>query len=64
MQINNLIKNKLLQYLSNEISKEDLYRWALDVLHSMLRGDIFKIAYLMVWGIISELTTINDIDNV
>lgn len=40
MEVTNLVNNKLLQYLSNEISRENLYKWALDVLHNMLTGDI------------------------
>lgn len=64
MEITNLIKNKLVQYLSNEISRDSLYEWSLDLLHSMLKGDIFEITYLELWGIITELTTINDIDKV
>lgn len=59
----NLIKTKLLQYLSNEISKEVLYKWALEVLHKMLKGDIFSIENLETWGIITGLVEINDIDD-
>lgn len=50
MELNVMIENKFLQYLCNEISKENLRKWAIDVLHSMLKGDIFKITYLEIWG--------------
>lgn len=63
MELNAMIENKFLQYLCNEISKENLRKWAIDVLHSMLKGDIFKITYLEIWGMISELTAIDDMDD-
>jgi hypothetical protein len=63
MKINSLIENKLLQYLSNETSKEALYGWAIDMLHNMLKGAVCEITYLEVWGIITELTTIDDMDD-
>ncbi len=63
MELNVMIENKFLQYLCNEISKENLRKWAIDVLHSMLKGDIFKITYLEIWGMISELTAIDDMDD-
>lgn len=58
-----LVKLQLSRYLSNEISKETLYKWALDLLHEMLGGDIFKINYLEIWGIVTGLVEINDIDD-
>lgn len=63
MEVKDLIKTKLLQYLSSEISKEDLYKWALNLLHKMLNGDIFDRKYLEIWGIIAELTEVNDVDD-
>lgn len=63
MEVKDFIKTKLLQYLSSEISKEELYKWALDLLHKMLKGDIFDRKYLEIWGIIAELTGVNDVDD-
>ena len=63
MNVKNAIKAKLSQYLSNEISKENLYRWSIDILHKMLKGDIFDLRYLEVWGIITGLTEVNDMDD-
>lgn len=63
MKMHSMIKDKLLQYLSNEIPKEDLYRWATDILHNMLKGKVYEIEYLEIWGIITELTKIDDMDD-
>lgn len=58
-----LVKLQLFRYLSNEISKDTLYKWALDLLHKILGGNILKINYLEVWAIITGLVEINDIDD-
>lgn len=63
MDVKNSIKTKLLQYLSRDITKQDLYKWSLDLLHKMLKGDIFSINYLEIWVIITELTEINDVSD-
>lgn len=63
MEVKDLVRNKLTQYLAKDISKEDLYKWSIDILHKMLKGDIFDIRYLEIWGMITELTEINDIDD-
>ena len=63
MEIKDLIKSKLLQYLSQEISKDDLYNWALNTLHIMLKGSIFDVECLEVWGIITKLADVNDSDD-
>lgn len=63
MEVKDLVRNKIIQYLAKDISKEDLYRWSIDILHKMLKGDIFDIRYLEIWGMITELTEINDIDD-
>lgn len=63
MKVKDLVKSKLLQYLSSEISKEHLWKWAVDILHNMLNGDIFDIRYLEIWGIITGLAEVNDIDD-
>ncbi len=52
-----------MQYLSSEISKEDICKWAVEQLHKILKGDIFNIIYLEIWGIITELTEVNDVDD-
>lgn len=62
MEVKYLLKTKLLQYLSNEISKEKLYKWAVDLLHKMLKGDIFDRSHLEIWGIVTQLTGFSDID--
>ena len=59
----NLVKLQLSRYLSKELSKEMLYQWAVDLLHEMLKGDIFKINYLEIWGIITGLAEIDDMDD-
>lgn len=61
MEVKNLVKTKLSQYLSKEISRQNLYKWSLDLLHKMLKGDILDIKYLEIWGMITELTKINDV---
>lgn len=58
-----LVKSQLLKYLSGEISKEHLCKWAVDILHDMLKGDIFDIGYLEIWGIITGLAEMSDIDD-
>lgn len=63
MEIKDLLKVQLLKYLSKELSRELLYKWALDLLHNMLKGDIFKIQYLEIWGIITGLVEIEDVDD-
>lgn len=64
MEIKSLIKTKISQYLSKEISKEDVYSWALDVMYKMLEGGILEIGNIEAWGIITGITEINDIDDV
>lgn len=65
MEVKKSIEIMLSRFLSGEISKEELYRWAVNTLHKMLKGDIFKIKYLEIWGIITKLAEIseNDIDD-
>lgn len=63
MDVKNTVKTKLLQYLSKEITKQDLYKWSLDLLHKILKGDVFYISYLEIWVIITELTEINDLSD-
>lgn len=36
-----MIIHKLTQYLSRETQREELYKYATDMIHKMLRGDIF-----------------------
>lgn len=56
-----LINAKLLQYLSDQISQKELYKWSVNMLHKMLKGDILQLDYLEVWGIITGLVEISDI---
>ncbi|MEI6101131.1 MAG: hypothetical protein WCP73_04760 [Eubacteriales bacterium] len=64
MEIKNVIKVKISQYLSNELSKEDIYNWALGEMYKMLQGGIFEIRNVEVWGIITGLVEIKDIDDI
>jgi len=63
MEVKSLIKKQLLQYLLNEISKEELCKWAIDRIHKMLEGDIFKLSCLEVWSIMTEIAGMNDSDD-
>lgn len=65
MEVKTSIEIMLSRFLSGEISQEALYKWAVNVLHKMLSGDIFKIKYLEIWGIITRLVEVcdSDIDN-
>lgn len=54
IEIKDLTKNKLTQYLSKKISKDELYKWSVEILHKMLKGEIFSIKYLEIWGIITN----------
>jgi len=50
--------------LSSEISKEDLYKWSLKMLHEIIgRGDVLELKYLEFWGMLTELIEIEDIDD-
>lgn len=62
MEVKKSIEIALLQFLSGQISKEALYRWAVNILHKMLKGDIFEIKYLEIWGIITKLTEVSESD--
>jgi len=64
LEIKGLVKDKISQYLSNEITKEDVYSWVKEVIHEMLKGGIFKVRNLEVWSMITELAGIADIDDV
>ena len=57
-----IVKLQLFKYLTNKLSKEMLYKWALDLLHKMLRDNVFKINYLEIWRIITGLVETNDMD--
>ena len=65
MEVKKLIETKLLQYLSGDISKEALYKWSIEILHKMLKGSIFEVKYLAVWGMITKLVEVseNDVDD-
>lgn len=56
------INVKLSQYLVNEITQEQLNKWAIDMLHQMLKGDVFQLSILEVWGIITELAGAGDLE--
>lgn len=58
-----IVKLQLFKYLTNKLSKEMLYKWALDLLHKMLRDNVFKINYLEIWRIITGLVETNDMDD-
>lgn len=60
----NTIKLQLSRYVSKELSREMLYKWAIDLLHEMLKGNIFKINYLEIYGIVTGLVEIDDMDNI
>lgn len=62
MEVKKSIEIVLLQFLSGEISKEALYSWAINILHKMLKGDIFEIKYLEIWGIITKLAEVSESD--
>lgn len=62
MEVKKSIEIALLHFLSGKISKEALYRWAVNILHKMLKGDIFEIKYLEIWGIITKLTEVSESD--
>ena len=62
MEVKKSIEIALLQFLSGEISKEALYSWAVNILHKMLKGDIFEIKYLEIWGIITKLAEVSESD--
>lgn len=63
MDIKDMIVNKLIQYLSDEIKKEDLYNDIIIILHEMLNGSIFQLRNLEIWGILTEIADIDDIDD-
>lgn len=64
MELNQLvIRDQLSKFLSGEISKDTLSKWALGILNQMLKGDIFNVKYLIFWGIITELADVNDVDD-
>ncbi|MDE7252855.1 MAG: hypothetical protein K2O32_07935 [Acetatifactor sp.] len=62
MEVKKTIEIMLLQFLSGEISKEALYGWAVNILHKMLKGDIFEIKNLEIWGIITKLVEVSESD--
>lgn len=62
MEVNATIKIMLSRFLSGEISQEELYKCAVNVLHRILGGDILKIKYLEIWGVITRLIEVSDSD--
>ena len=60
--LKDIINVKLSQYLVNEITQEQLNKWAIDMLHQMLKGDVFQLSILEVWGIITELAGAGDLE--
>ena len=54
MDIKKMVIDKLAQYLSNEIKREELYNYVIDLLHEMLTGDIFYLKNIEIWGILTE----------
>lgn len=58
-----MIIHKLTQYLSREIQREELCEYATDMIHKMLRGDIFILKNLEIWGILTEISGIDDADD-
>lgn len=63
MEIKEQIKFKLLQYLSKEITKENLIEWALEVLHKMLKGNILNIKYLELYSVITKIIEVEDLND-
>ena len=43
MDAKSMIINKLAQYLSKEIQREELYKYAIDMIHKLLKGDILQL---------------------
>ena len=58
----NLINRKLCQFLSHEISQKTLFEWSVSFLHKMIGDDDLDIERMEVWGIITKLTEIGDMD--
>lgn len=58
-----MVIDKLAQYLSNEIKREELYKYVIDILHKMLKGDIFYLKNIEIWGILTEIAEIDDADD-
>ena len=63
MDIKKMVIDKLAQYLSNEIKREELYNYVIDLLHEMLTGDIFYLKNIEIWGILTEMAEIDDTDD-
>ena len=63
MDIKKTVIDKLAQYLSNEIKREELYNYVIDLLHEMLTGDIFYLKNIEIWGILTEMAEIDDTDD-
>ena len=51
--LKDIINVKLSQYLVNEITQEQQNKWAIDMLHQMLKGYVFQLSILEVCGIIT-----------
>lgn len=58
-----MVIDKLSQYLSNEITKEELYKYVIDILHEMLKGDVLYLRNIEIWGILTEIAEIEDADD-
>ena len=63
MDIKNMIIQKLTQYLLKKIQREELYKYAVDMIHKMLHGDIFYLKNLEIWGILAKIAEIDDVDD-
>lgn len=63
MDTKNRIIQKLNQYLLKEIQREELYKYATDMIHKMLQGDILYLKNLEIWGILTKIAEIDDADD-
>lgn len=63
MEAVELLKTKLTQYVSNNLSKKEITEWIREEMYKMLRGDILRISNTVIWGMLTELEEIDCIDD-
>ena len=61
MELNTaIVKEKVQQYLTNEVGKNEISEWAHNVMGAMLKGEVFETGKIVNWEFITLLTQAND----
>ena len=63
MDAKSMIINKLAQYLSKKIQREELYEYAIDMIHKLLKGDIVQLENLEIWEVLTKISEMEDADD-